>query len=104
MGVKVKIFDDFIPIIDISINGFSLLCDNLKEGDIKKVTIQLDGSIVIEAEIEVIHLSSATISAVCGCQFQQITDKDRDIINRFILQLQKKQIKTNESISHYKEL
>lgn len=92
-GMWVKITDKFIPVIDISINGFSFQYEKLKEGDNINVTIQLGGSLLIEVEIEVIHLSSQPIDLVCGCLFRDISVADRELINSFILQEQKKQIK-----------
>ena len=96
MDLKVKVFDELIPIIDISINGISFHSDNLNEGDTETVTIQLADNMPITAQIEVIHLSSVFISPICGCQFKNIKDNDRDFINHFILQQQKKQIKIKQ--------
>jgi c-di-GMP-binding flagellar brake protein YcgR len=93
MGLKVKISDGFIPIIDISINGFSLPCGDLNIGDVETVFIQLGENFLIQAKIEVIHLSSASTSPVCGCQYQYISNNDREIINNFILQQQKTKLK-----------
>jgi len=97
-GLRVTISNDIIPIIDISVNGIAFQDSYLKKGDIKSISIQLGDDIEINTEIKVIHLSFASDVPICGCQFKDITDNDRELINLFILQEQKKQIKASKVV------
>ncbi|MFK5892968.1 MAG: PilZ domain-containing protein, partial [Pseudomonadota bacterium] len=90
-NIKVKITDNFIPVIDISMNGLAFPCENLQQGDSINISIQLADDILINTAVEVKHLSSQSTGPVCGCFFQQLSDRDRELINLFILKQQKKQ-------------
>jgi c-di-GMP-binding flagellar brake protein YcgR len=92
-NVKVKFTDKLTPVIDISINGLAFQCDDFVRGNNINISIQLADNILIEAEVKVIHLSIDSTGTVCGCFFQHITQEDRELINSFILQQQKKKIR-----------
>ncbi len=94
LSAKMSVDDRIVEIVDIGAGGVSFNNTGLKRGNKYSAVIRLTGSqSIILADIIIINID---INNVCHCYFDEILDKDVDAIHKYVLEVQKIEIRENK--------
>ncbi len=91
LPAKMSVDDHIVEIVDIGAGGVSFNNIGLKKGNKYSAVIRITGyQSIILADISIINID---IKDVCHCYFSEILDKDVDAIHKYVLEVQKTEIR-----------